>query len=213
MQRRLRSAVATVLVAFVSACGGAEDGTASGAGDSQGDEALRSCPTHGTVEGLDVSAYQARVDWRAVAHSGRHFGIARVSDGVHHLDGRFAANWAGMHAAGLVRGVYQFFRPAQDPIAQADLLVRAVGRLGKGDLPAVLDVEVTSGMHSAAIVDGIRRWTAHVERGTGKRPTIYTSPGFWAGVEGTGEFGADGLWVAHWYVRCPSVPSPWRTFT
>jgi len=37
---------------------------------------------------------------------------------------------AGARAAGVIRSAYQFFRPNQDPIAQADLLLDRIGRAG-----------------------------------------------------------------------------------
>ena len=33
-------------------------------------------------------------------------------------------NWSGMKAAGLVRGVYQFFEPGEDPTTQANIVIR-----------------------------------------------------------------------------------------
>ena len=45
---------------------------------------------------------------------------------------------------GLPTGVYQFFRPSQDVIAQADILINGLndhGGLLPGDLPPVIDVE------------------------------------------------------------------------
>src|ERR671939_326401 len=72
----------------------------------------------GRARGIDVSEYQGAIDWGRVRASGISFAIARVSDGVHHPDRDFARNWHGMKAHGLVRGVYQFFRPDQSAIAQ-----------------------------------------------------------------------------------------------
>ena len=72
------------------------------------------------LEGIDVSAYQGAIDWRAVARAGKKFAFIRVSDGAAYTDPRFASNWAGARAAGLTRGAYQFFRPTESPLAQAD---------------------------------------------------------------------------------------------
>src|SRR5579871_5288706 len=72
------------------------------------------------VEGIDVSYYDGNVSWSSVRASGRQFAIARVSDGTGFMDPKFAANWSGIKAAGMVRGVYQFFRPEDDAVAQAN---------------------------------------------------------------------------------------------
>ena len=98
------------------------------------------------VEGVDVSYYDATVDWAAVKASGRQFAIARVSDGTGFMDPKFSTNWSGIKAAGMVRGVYQFFRPEESATGQADLLLSHMGNLEAGDLPPVLDVEVTDGV-------------------------------------------------------------------
>lgn len=88
------------------------------------------------MQGVDVSEYQGSIDWATAHANGIGFGICRVSDGTFHLDRTFGPNWNGMRANGVVRGVYQFFRPAEDPIAQADLLVNTVGSFGPGEAPA-----------------------------------------------------------------------------
>ncbi len=195
----------SVLMAMV-ACGG------SGASDGASSDDVRVCLGTTSALGVDVSVYQGTVGWGAVRRSGRSFAIARVSDGLTHPDSRFAANWAGMKSAGLVRGAYQFFRPGQDAVAQADLLLRAVGTLGRGDLAPVIDVEVLDGKSGAAVAQQVGKWVQHVAAATGRTPIIYTAPGFWAGLSGTSGFAREKLWVANWGVSCPSVPAPWKAF-
>ena len=75
------------------------------------EEPLVVCPSGPTVEGVDVSYYQGNIDWDAVWGSGRDFAVARVNDG-NFMDPQFDTYWSGMKAAGLIRGAYQFFRPA-----------------------------------------------------------------------------------------------------
>lgn len=168
------------------------------------------------ARGIDVSRWQNAVDWAAVKRSGISFGIARVSDGLNTRDVQFAANWAGIKAQGLVRGTYQFFRASQDPVAQADLLVDAVnaaGGFGPGDLPPLLDLEVTDGMSAATVKARADAWIARVVARTGLRPPIYTSPAFWASL-GARAYGDDNaLWIAHWGVSRPTIPSGWQTWT
>src|SRR5689334_7195445 len=132
----LFAALSTALLA----CGpeGGEDpyGTAQ--------EEIVVCPGPTTLEGIDVSYYQPNVDWNAVKASGREFAVARINDGTF-MDPDFDKNWAGMKAAGLIRGAYQFFRPGQDAAVQADVVIQKVGFLGPGDLPVTLDMEATDG--------------------------------------------------------------------
>lgn len=173
-------------------------------------DALRVCPGPETVPGVDVSYYQGAVDWPVVAASGIRFAIARISDGTDHPDGRFAANWVAMQGAGLVRGAYQYFEPSEDPLLQAELVVEQVGRLGLGDLPVALDVEVSGGAPHAVIVSRIASWMDRVAEGTGKAPLVYTAKYFWDGQIGSIAFADRPLWVAQYGTECPDLAAPWN---
>ena len=76
------------------------------------------CPSGETQQGVDVSRWQGSVDWGQVAASGVAFAYARVADGLN-VDSYFAANYAGIKAAGLIRGAYQSLRPGQNALDQA----------------------------------------------------------------------------------------------
>lgn len=174
-------------------------------------QALTVCPTKSTVKGLDVSYYQSTIDWTKVKAAGYGFAIARVSDGTGFSDPKFAANWQGMKSVGMIRGVYQFFRASQDPIAQADLLVDAVQKLGQDptDIPPVADVEVSDGVSSTTLRTNLQKWLDRVEKRMGRKPVIYTGPSFGSSVIGNG-FSAYPLWVANWGVSCPAMPADWK---
>ena len=168
---------------------------------------LRVCAAGPTVEGIDVSYYQNTVDWPLVRGSGRRFAFARISDGARFSDPVFARNWAGIKSAGLIRGAYQFFRPGQDAAAQADVVVRAVGRLGAGDLPVVLDLEESDGESSATVMSRALTWIDRVTAGTGKKPILYTSLGFLDAIRGTAPLNGLTLWVANYGRVCPYLPA------
>jgi GH25 family lysozyme M1 (1,4-beta-N-acetylmuramidase) len=205
---RLARAIAAMTVAAAAAgCGAADDGAGSAS-----DQLATVCAASGTVEGIDVSEFQGAIDWAAVRASGRLFGIARVSDGTQHVDPTFAANWAGMKAQGMVRGAYQFFRASEDPVAQADLLLARLGPLGPGDLPPMLDVEVTDGQTSATIDARIATWVGRVRAVTGRAPLVYTGPYFWGQIGGPASQGTT-LVVADWGPSCPLVPAAWSRWT
>jgi len=176
------------------------------------------CPNGATVPGVDVSVYQAPVNWPSVKAAGKVFAFARVSDGTY-LDTAFNPNWTGIKAAGMVRGVYQFFEPGEDPTVQANILIQAVyadtntfAYLRPGDLPAVLDVEVTGGQSPATIAAHIQTWINQVQSGTGRVPMIYTALGFWDGSVASTAFSANPLWAANWGVTCPSLAEGWTNW-
>ncbi|MBS2029335.1 MAG: hypothetical protein JST54_15645 [Deltaproteobacteria bacterium] len=198
--RRSHSALAGALL-VCSACGGPEQNPKYVTAQQQG---LQVCAGPSTVPGIDVSEYQGSIDWGAVAGAGFTFAITRINDG-YHSDPYFGANWAGIKAAGMVRGAYQFYEPTIDSTTQANWVIGAVGVLGPGDLPVVLDVEWTSGTPNAG---AIQDWVNQVAAGTGKIPIIYTAEGYWDSYFST-EFGNLDLWVANYGPSCPYLPSSW----
>lgn len=166
------------------------------------------CPNGPTVEGIDVSEFQGDIDWGQVAGSGRGFAIARIDDGTY-LDPKFDKNWPAMKQAGLIRGAYQFFEPADDPSALADIVLQKVGKLGPGDLPVTLDAEVTGGQSAATITANIHVWVDKVTAGTGKPPMIYTGKYFWNDNVGSADFANLPLWLAAYVKPCPDTPNAW----
>jgi lysozyme len=169
--------------------------------------ALKVCPAGTTVKGVDVSVYQKSIDWAKVAAAGYVFAIARIGHGTG-KDSYFQTNWSGMQANGIVRGAYLFYAPTQDATAQAQNIIDAVGMLSPGDLPVTIDVEWTTGTPNATHLGTV---VSLVEAGTGKRPMIYTSVGYWDQYFTT-EFGDLDLWVANWGATCPSIPSSWTNW-
>ncbi len=178
-----------------------------------GGQALNVCASGPVVQGVDVYEGQGTIDWQAAAGSGIDFAITRVSDGTAYPDSMFQTNWIGIKKAGLVRGLYQFFRPDVDPIAQADLMLSMLAKAGgleSGDLPPALDIEVTDGLSPSQIQSAMKKWLAYVEQKTGRTPMIYTAA-FMSSNIGTG-FSSYPLWVANYGATCPLMPSGWSTW-
>src|SRR6185437_115907 len=102
-------------------------------------------PCMTNVIGEDRSSFQPVSSW-----SGDYFGIAKAAEGTGWQDPTFAANWANLKAAGIPRGAYHFFHPADDPVQQADFAWDVVQAQGweDGDF-IVADVEILSGVGGA----------------------------------------------------------------
>jgi lysozyme len=172
----------------------------------------------GAIPGIDVSHYQSHVDWAAVAEGGVQFAFAKASEGALVPDQYFVDNWSGMKAAGMLRGAYHFFHPNADPQAQAANFLKRLAAanggsalLAPGDLPAALDIEVTDGASTAALLAGVSSWLAAIQTATGKRPIIYTYPSFWKSTLGNPATLSDyPLWIAHLNVASPTVPGGWQ---
>ncbi|MET0624507.1 MAG: GH25 family lysozyme [Pyrinomonadaceae bacterium] len=165
------------------------------------------------LTGIDVSHYQGQVNWPAVKAAGCAFAFAKATEGTGDTDPYFAANWSGMKSAGLARGAYHFFRPAEDAAQQAAHFLSTV-QLAPGDLPPVLDVETSDNVSNSVLVGGVQLWLDAVEPVAGVTPIIYTAASFWD-AHLNNQFGAYPLWIAH-YTAAPApspLPAGWSDWT
>ena len=192
--------------------------SAADTGDGGGEGAqmyARVCAQGATVKGVDVSYYEGSINWTSLHNGGYQFAFIRVSDGTGFHDPKFATYWPAAKNAGMIRGAYQFFRPNQNVIAQADLLIAALGgHYEVGDLPPVIDVEATGGLGPASVASKVRQWVDHVKAALGVDPIVYTGKFFWRDeVGGPTSFVNNALWIAQYTSLCPDLPSPWTKWT
>ena len=201
---RMRSAL---LVALVAAC-------AQQPAETDLEQEATVCGVGPTVKGIDVSYYQGSIDWASVRGAGVQFAFIRVSDGLGTPDTKFDSNWAGSRAAGIVHGAYQFFRPSEDPIAQADLLLSKIGStIAADDLPPVLDVEATDGLGASQVAAKVKQWVDHVTAALGRPPIIYTGYYFWRDSVGDADESASPLWHAQYTsAACPLIADAWDSW-
>jgi lysozyme len=160
--------------------------------------------TSAEVEGLDVSHYQKKVDWKKVATC-KSFVFIKATEGTGLVDKSFAANWAGAGAAGLLRGAYHFYHPGIDPIEQADFFLSKVVAC---ELPPVLDVEAMDNVPGAKLIQGVTQWVEHVTANL-RRPLIYASPSFWQKLPSADIEQKADLWVAEWEAQRPEKMGKW----
>jgi lysozyme len=168
------------------------------------------CWSGPTVRGMDVASYDTIDDWTSARTSGIEFVFVRVSDGTQYPDPEFATHWARAKGAGMLRGAYQYFRPAEDPIAQADLLLAQIGTPDPDDLPPVLDLEVSGGLAPDAVISAVRTWLTRVGTAIGRPPIVYAGLYSWPELTGGADVTTSPLWVAQYTsAPCPDVPRPW----
>ncbi len=171
------------------------------------------CGGPSTLEGVDVSTFNGTVNWQQVQASGRTFAYAMAANGTYH-DLSFPQNYAAIKAAGMVRGAYQLFHPEEDPIAQANIALQAIGTLQPGDLPLALNVETTGGMASDQIGAEINSWMTYVKAHTGQTPILF-SPTYILVQLGSAlsTLANDPLWTANaGTASCPAIPSTWQNW-
>lgn len=156
-----------------------------------------------SVQGIDVSHHQSRINWQAVAKDDIHFAFIKATEGAMHVDSLFCYNWIGMREAGIKRGAYHFFRPTISPLEQADNFTRFVD-IEFGDLPPVLDVEVLDGVSKETLINGVRTWLYYAEIRYGVKPIIYTNIKFYNKIL-AGHFNDYPMWIARYGFREPTL--------
>ena len=201
MSRRRPTVGWALSCVLAAACGDLSVGDA--------EQATVVCGAGPAVKGIDVSSYQGVVDWAAARADGVEYAFIRAGDGATFTDPQFARNWSGAQAAGVLRGAYQFFRPAQDPIAQADRMLAVIAG-APGDLPPVIDVEDAGGLGPDVVEAAVRAWIDRVRPVLGREPIIYTGFYFWRDQVGAPDMTASPLWHAQYTTAdCPNIAPPW----
>ena len=181
------------------------------------------------VQGLDVSNYQAGVDWGAEVGKGAKFAYVKASEGNYYLNPAFSSQFNNSYNAGLVRGSYHFAIPHPDAGSAADQARYFVanGGVWSGDgmtLPPLLDIEYNPYVGSyfgntcydqtpQQIVDWTREFSDTVYSLTKRLPAIYTTTDWWRTCAGdNGGFSGNPLHLAAYGVDQPGVlPNGWIT--
>ena len=171
------------------------------------------CMPGAMVSGTDVSDHQTSTQWGTIKHAGIGFAFVKATEGINFKNVDFDRDWPQAKSAGILRGGYHYFHPGDDPIQQASFYLSTVGRIEAGDLPPMLDWEVTDGIRSDLIVERAKIWLERVERATGKTPIIYTDPAYWRKLLSPSGFEKYPLFIADYVNKCPDVPAPWSTWT
>ena len=164
--------------------------------------------------GIDISHYQGDIDWLELMQSRLtdypiEFVFMKATEGGDHGDDTFARNFSEAGKHGFIRGAYHFFSPKTDPLKQADFFIRTV-KLAPGDLPPVLDVEVTGKKTKKELQQNIKRWLDRVEAHYGVKPILYTSYKFKTRYLDDSIFNTYPYWIAHYYVDSVKYEGKWH---
>lgn len=149
------------------------------------------------VHGIDISRYQANVDWDVVAAQDIEFAFVKASEGSTHQDIRFCENWDEIKRVNLKRGAYHFYRPTVSAEIQANNFIDLV-EMEAGDLPPVLDIEVLDGVSKINLINGLRTWLMMVEIHYNIKPIIYTNQKFYNKYI-AGNFSDYPIWIARYH--------------
>ena len=159
--------------------------------------------TNYAVHGLDVSHYQSTINWDTVAARAIDFTFVKASEGEELKDSLFSSNWENLKRVGIKRGAYHFFRPTLSAVQQARNFIEAV-QLEPGDLPPVLDIEVTNNASAAVVRTRARTWLEIIEYHYHIRPIIYTNVKFYNQYLANG-FNDYPIWIARYNYAPPDL--------
>lgn len=180
------------------------------------------------VRGIDVSRFQAQIDWSEVATTKTRFAFVQASrgDGSDCLvaptecgpDRWYGINYDAARANGIQVGPYHraFIsgegrrKARRDARKEARVFTGAVGELEPTDLRPVLDVETPfTGVNDRRLRHWITSFSKRVEADLGAKPIIYTNNSSWQATANTTRFAERGfpLWVANYGVSSPLVPA------
>ena len=141
------------------------------------------------VHGIDVSRFQASVDWETARANGVNFTFIKATEGGDRVDPMFQDHWRGAGQAGVLRGAYHFYYHCGPAIDQARWFIAHVPRT-PGALPPVLDMEWTPTSPTCRIRrDGAtiraeaRVFLDALQAHYGQRPMIYTTIDFYQDTE------------------------------
>lgn len=132
-----------------------------------------------TVPGIDVSYWNAGIDWPKVRAAGQRYVFAKATEGDFYADPTFDDNWRGAKTAGLLRGAYHFFRSNVDAKKQATKFIDYVKSMNDAaELPPVLDLETHDGQSKEKIIARVKTWLDLVEAAFNRKPIIYSGQYF-----------------------------------
>jgi len=159
------------------------------------------------VHGIDVSRHQLEINWDTIAVQEIDFVFMKATEGLELVDKRFLYNWGGTKKAGLKRGAYHFFHPTLSAIWQAKNFIKTVD-LEYGDLPPVLDFEVTNKASEKLVLSRLQQWLTLVEQHYHIKPIIYTNQKLYRKYI-VGNFDKYPIWMARYNTLEPNMPQQW----
>ena len=162
------------------------------------------------ILGIDISHHQGAIDWKLVKNHGLCFVFVKATEGIDYLDSMFTTYWKELEHEHIIRGAYHFYSSDDDPLEQAQWFVGNVKSFNNA-LPPVLDIERMGHKHinPATFERGVLKCLYEIERLSGKKPIIYSSPHFADKYLFDESFSDYLLWVAEYGVDQPELPNAW----
>ncbi len=134
---------------------------------------------HVSKEGIDVSHYQGKINWDAVAGDGKiSYAYLKATEGATLVDDTYARNLSEAKRVGLKVGSYHFYRPNTDWRKQLENLSSVV-KPGEQDLLPIIDIEHRGKGSEEMFLKNLRDFITQVTKIYGKKPLLYTFHNFY----------------------------------
>lgn len=150
--------------------------------------------------GIDVSYWQGQIDWNRVAVQQPKVEFVGIRAGISwgYTDKWFARNWSEAKRVGILRMAYHVLYPGEDPKKQMDHFLQIVGD-DIGELPLVLDCELTHNQTKEAITRAIVACSDILLVRTGRKPIVYSRAQWINDYTMTGSWRNEHYWwLAHY---------------
>lgn len=137
-------------------------------------------PLAHAIHGIDISHHNGTLPWKQLKSLNLdedrplRFVFIKATEGRSLVDPMFQKNWKTAARLGFVRGAYHFYIPTRNPKQQAQWFCSHLS-LKDGDLPPVLDFEMTNGRSVRALREDLKVFCSEVEKRLGIAPIIYTN--------------------------------------
>lgn len=162
-------------------------------------------PVNTLTEGIDVSHYQGRINWAAVAQSGQvGYAYIKASESVSFIDENYQYNLTEARKYGINVGSYHFYRAHVDQEAQLRHMFSIINP-AQQDLIPVVDVETANGVPVETFANRLHRFLKAVEEHYGRPPILYTYVNFYNTYLAHRGFNHYPLFIAFYQDRIPSV--------
>lgn len=161
------------------------------------------------INGIDVSMWQANIDFSKVKAAGYEIVYIKATEGFNIKDKKFEQNYKNAKANGLKVGVYHFFNPRQNAISQADAFYNAI-KDKDIDCKLAIDVETSNGTDKDTLARMVCNFADAIIANTGLEVVVYTYTSF-ANTSLGKAVSKYPAWIAEYGSKAPKSNAIWGT--
>lgn len=165
-------------------------------------------------EGIDVSAWEGRIDFERVRDAGIRIVYIKATQGTGYVDPEFERNYREAIKADLAVGFYHYVTARNETEARAEAHYFASHIQGKRQhaRPA-MDFEVFGDLTTPEIREISYEFLTTLEKETGHIPALYSDASNASTHFADDRFRRYPLWIADYGVSRPDMENPWSRYS